>query len=123
MDHQLEELGERIAEQALACDAGVVDVIEDGCGTPLSVGRKRRTIAGALKRALHKRDRTCTYPGCANHLYLEGHHIKHWADGGETSLDNGLLLCSFTTGMSTSMDTPWSLGPIGDLGFAIRAVD
>ena len=33
-------------------------------------------------------------PGCTNELYLEGHHLKHWLDGGETSVDNGALLCS-----------------------------
>jgi len=78
----------------LGCDAGIVDIVEDEHGAPLSVGRKRRTIAGALKRALRKRDTTCTYPGCANRIFLEGHHIRHWADGGETSLSNALLLCS-----------------------------
>lgn len=78
----------------LSCDCGVVEVIEDHRGVPLSVGRKRRTISGQLKRALIERDRTCTYPGCTNRLFLEGHHIKHWADGGETSLGNAALLCS-----------------------------
>jgi len=36
----------------------------------------------------------CTYPGCTHRIFLEGHHIKHWADGGETSLNNVALLCS-----------------------------
>jgi len=92
------EIGESFlsteATRRLSCDAGVIEVVEDEHGTPLSVGRKRRTIAGALKRALHKRDMTCTYPGCINRMFLEGHHIKHWADGGETSLQNTALLCS-----------------------------
>jgi hypothetical protein len=78
----------------LSCGAGVVEVIEDEHGVPLSVGRKRRTIAGALKRALHKRDKTCTYPGCTHRIFLEGHHIQHWAEGGKTSLRNTALLCS-----------------------------
>jgi hypothetical protein len=77
----------------LGCDAGVIEVIEDDQGVPLSVGRKRRTIAGSIKRALLRRDTSCAYPGCANRTFLEGHHIKHWADGGETTLDNGVLLC------------------------------
>jgi hypothetical protein len=72
----------------------VVEVIEDDHGVPLSVGRKRRTIAGALKRALHKRDTSCSHPGCTNSIFLEGHHLKHWADGGETSLHNVTLICS-----------------------------
>jgi hypothetical protein len=92
------EMGESFisteAARRLSCDAGVVEVVEDEYGAPLSVGRKRRTIAGALKRALHKRDMACTFPGCTNRLFLEGHHIRHWADGGETSLMNAALLCS-----------------------------
>ena len=78
----------------MSCDAGVVDVVEDEHGAPLSVGRKRRTIGGALKRALRKRDEMCGFPGCTNRIFLEGHHIQHWADGGETSLRNTALLCS-----------------------------
>jgi hypothetical protein len=85
--HSLEagEIGESFLSmetaRRLSCDAGVVEVIEGADGMPLSVGRKRRTIAGALERALHRRDGACIYPGCTNRLFLEGHHIKHWADG------------------------------------------
>jgi hypothetical protein len=78
----------------LSCDCGVVDIVEDQHGEPLSVGRKRRTIPGSMKRALLQRDRTCRFPGCANRLYLEAHHIVHWADGGDTSLRNMAALCS-----------------------------
>ena len=78
----------------LSRDAGVVEVKEDENGVPLSVGRKRRTIAGAIKRALWKRDAACTFPGCTNHVFMEGHHIRHWADGGETTLENLVMLCS-----------------------------
>jgi hypothetical protein len=78
----------------LGCDAGVTEVVDDEHGVPLSVGRKRRAIAGSLKRALLKRDTACTYPGCDHRLFLEGHHLQHWADGGETSLQNTALLCS-----------------------------
>jgi hypothetical protein len=92
------EMGESFvsgeAARRLCCDAGVVEVVEGEHGVPLSVGRKRRTIGGALKRALYKRDSACTFPGCTHRVFLEGHHIKHWADGGETSLQNTALLCS-----------------------------
>ena len=40
------------------------------------------------------RDRTCRFPGCDHRLFLDGHHLQHWADGGETSLQNTTLLCS-----------------------------
>jgi hypothetical protein len=92
------ELGESFLSsetvRRLSCDAGVVEVVQDDQGVPLSVGRKRRTIAGALQRALRKRDGACSFPGCTNRIFLEGHHIQHWADGGETSLRNTALLCT-----------------------------
>lgn len=78
----------------LACDAGVVEVVEDEAGRPLSVGRRTRTLPAALKRALLHRDGACRFPGCTNRIFLEGHHVRHWADGGETSLANTCLLCS-----------------------------
>ena len=62
-------------------------------GSILSVGRKTRTISPALRRALDFRDRGCRFPGCGMR-FTDGHHVKHWADGGETSLSNVLLLCS-----------------------------
>ncbi len=78
----------------LTCDCGVVELVEDEAGKPLSVGRKTRTMSAALKRALARRDGHCRFPGCTNRVYLEGHHIEHWADGGETSLENACLFCS-----------------------------
>jgi hypothetical protein len=77
----------------LACDCGVVHIHEDAIGSPLFVGRKTRSISGALKRALLRRDQCCRFPGCTNHLYVEGHHIEHWADGGDTSIDNLVTIC------------------------------
>ena len=58
----------------------------------LDVGRKTRTIPPALRRALDVRDRGCRFPGCGLR-FTDAHHIVHWADGGETKLDNTLLLC------------------------------
>ncbi len=77
----------------LACDAGVVHMTEDEHGNPLNVGRRSRVISSAMRRALFKRDRTCRFPGCTNTLFTEGHHIEHWANGGETKLTNLLRLC------------------------------
>ena len=84
----------RETARRLACDAGVVEVEVNERGEPLSVGRRTRTIPAAIKRALLVRDKTCRFPGCCNRLFLDGHHIRHWADGGETSLANTCLLCS-----------------------------
>lgn len=79
----------------LACDSSVVVVTEDERGTPLNVGRKQRIVSTAIRRALWARDRHCTFPGCHRTRFVEAHHIDHWADGGETSVDNALLLCWF----------------------------
>jgi hypothetical protein len=76
----------------LACDSGVVRVGHGEDGSILSVGRKTRTIPPALRRALEVRDRGCRFPGCGLR-FADAHHLKHWADGGETSLDNCILLC------------------------------
>ncbi|MEN8376693.1 MAG: HNH endonuclease signature motif containing protein, partial [Gemmatimonadota bacterium] len=38
------------------------------------------------------RDRGCRFPGCAGR-FTDGHHVVHWAEGGETSLRNLVLLC------------------------------
>ena len=84
----------------IACDASVVPMTHAPDGSVLSVGRKRRTIPPHLRRALEERDRGCRYPGC-DHRFTDAHHVKHWADGGETRLDNLLLLCASTTGMCT----------------------
>jgi len=84
-----------IAARRLGCDCGVIDVVEDERGVPLSIGRKRRTIPGSMKRALLRRDGTCRFPGCNARVFLEGHHIEHWADGGKTEMANIALLCSW----------------------------
>ena len=78
----------------LTCDGSVITLVEDENGTPLDVGRKQRTISTALRRALWARDSHCSFPGCHNRCYVDAHHIEHWADGGDTSLENLTLLCT-----------------------------
>jgi hypothetical protein len=78
----------------LTCDGSVIEMVESVEGRTLSVGRKQRTVPTALKRALWSRDRGCAFPGCQNTRFVDAHHIEHWSDGGETSLDNLILLCS-----------------------------
>ncbi len=101
----------------LACDCGVVHWVEgkehanSGGGGPgvvrrgfypdlpglgadvLNVGRKTRSIPPAIRRALRHRDGGCRFPGCTAHKYVDAHHVVHWADGGETKLDNLVTLC------------------------------
>ena len=77
----------------IACDCSMVGLVEDEYGDPLSAGRKTRSIPPALRRALCARDDGCRFPGCTNTHFIDGHHVKHWADGGETSLANLVQLC------------------------------
>jgi hypothetical protein len=79
----------------LSCDASVVALIENKDGEPLNVGRKTRTISAPLRRLLTARDKSCRFPGCCNTRYIDGHHIKHWANGGETRPSNLVSLCGF----------------------------
>ncbi len=75
----------------IACDAGKVQMTHRNCEI-LSVGRKTRTIPPPVRRALEFRDQGCRFPGCASR-HCDAHHIRHWADGGETKLSNLVLLC------------------------------
>jgi len=77
----------------IGCDCSKTTITEDENGEPLNIGRRSRTIPPPMRRALKARDGGCRFPGCTNHKYVDGHHIIHWADGGETSLDNLVLLC------------------------------
>ncbi len=79
----------------LGCDCTVVGIVEGRDGEPLNIGRKSRSIPPAIKRALRARDGGCRFPGCDRTRFCDGHHVKHWADGGETKLGNLVTLCSF----------------------------
>ncbi len=76
----------------LACDASVVEIERSTGGHVLGAGRRRRTVPPGLRRALEARDRGCRFPGCGLR-FTDAHHVEHWADGGETSLANTVLLC------------------------------
>lgn len=76
----------------LGCDASLSSIVKRGRKV-LSVGRKTRAIPATIDRALRERDRGCRFPGCERTRFVDGHHVRHWAHGGETSLDNLVLLC------------------------------
>jgi hypothetical protein len=78
-----------------SCDASLVQLVEGIDGEPLDVGRKTRIISAPLRRLLTTRDKGCRFPGCANARYIDAHHIKHWANGGETKPSNLISLCRF----------------------------
>jgi hypothetical protein len=78
--------------QRLACDASRVVMRHDGDGRLTEIGARTRTIPPALRRALLHRDRGCRFPGCGL-PHGQGHHLRHWAQGGPTTLSNLALLC------------------------------
>jgi hypothetical protein len=77
----------------IACDGSLLWIIDDAAGNPLDIGRKTRAVPPAMQRALRSRDHGCRFPGCTHDRFVDAHHIRHWANGGETSLDNLVLLC------------------------------
>ena len=89
--------------KCLSCDAEVIlsywQTKGDSGDSPeqfelLNIGRRSRVIPTALNQALKLRDQCCRFPGCGQKRFLHAHHIRHWAEGGETRLDNLILLCS-----------------------------
>jgi Domain of unknown function (DUF222)/HNH endonuclease len=80
--------------QYLSCDA-TCEVWFERHGRPVGAGRATRTVNRRLRRALEHRDRACVVPGCGATRGLHAHHIVHWEDGGETELDNLVLVCPY----------------------------
>ena len=90
------EDGARVSSETsrrLACDASRVVMRHDEDGRVVEIGARTRTIPPALRRALHHRDRGCRFPGCGVR-FGQGHHLRHWAHGGPTTLSNLALLCN-----------------------------
>ncbi|TCN57245.1 HNH endonuclease [Rhodococcus sp. SMB37] len=78
----------------LACDCHVTRILLDEHGVPLAHGRTHRTATTAQRRALAVRDGGCSFPGCSTPpAWADAHHIDHWVDGGDTDLDNLVMLC------------------------------
>jgi hypothetical protein len=93
---ELPDVGPITAETArrIACDAAVSRVVVRGPSEPLEVGRKTAVVPPGLRRAVAVRDGGCRFPGCDRPpSWCDAHHVRHWADGGETSLSNLVLLC------------------------------
>ena len=77
------------------CAVGAQQVIFDGQGRPLDLGRTSRLYTKKQRIALAARDGGCMFPGCERPpSWTEAHHIRHVKrDHGETNIDDGILLC------------------------------
>lgn len=81
---------------SLAAQAEIIPTVLDEAGAVLSLGRSRRIASRAQTLALVARDRGCSFPGCSHPAeFCERHHIRGWAEGGATDLDNLTLVCRY----------------------------
>src|SRR5438034_11211425 len=81
------------AVQRMACDCSVTRVLLSQESVTIDVGRSKRVISGAARKALAARDGHCRWPGCERPAsWCDGHHLVHWIHGGVTDLDNLVLL-------------------------------
>ena len=84
----------RETARRIACDCSISTHIKSN-GEPMDIGRISRIWPNAMERAIKERDQHCQFYGCTKTHHLKIHHIIHWADGGKTSISNGVSLCSF----------------------------
>ena len=92
----------------LACDCDLTRVLLDADGSILDVGRSQRLVTPPIWTALVARDHHCAFPACTRPpVMCHAHHIRHWTNGGPTSLDNLVLLCGHHH--RTIHHTPWQV--------------
>ncbi|WP_392545129.1 HNH endonuclease signature motif containing protein [Oryzobacter telluris] len=78
----------------VCCEADLIPHVLGTAGEDLDLGRVARLFTRAQRRALRRRDRGCTFPGCtAPAAWTRAHHVVHWADHGRSELLNAALLC------------------------------
>ncbi len=79
----------------VGCTAALSWMTHAAGGAVLNLGRRRRRPNAAIRKAARERDHgRCRYPGCESRR-VDLHHIRHWSNGGPTSLDNLVSLCKF----------------------------
>ncbi|GAB4006485.1 hypothetical protein GCM10029992_57300 [Glycomyces albus] len=98
----------------LACEAGIIPSIFDyTTGEAVELGRTMRLPNTALRRKLElEQPGGCAWTDCGRPIqWTEAHHVRHWADGGETVAENLVLLCRFHHGRIHSPG--WSVTKTG----------
>jgi hypothetical protein len=79
-------------------------IVWDGPARILEIGEKR-TFTGALRRAIHARDRTCRFPGCDTPgKWCDVDHHQPWSRDGKTIQANGGYGCGHHNHLKA--DTP-----------------
>jgi hypothetical protein len=78
----------------LTCDSAYHRLLVDGASGILDYGRATRSWPVDLYNAIVLRDGGCRIGVCdAPPSWCDVHHVRYWEDGGETSVDNGVLGC------------------------------
>ena len=79
----------------MACDSAIRRIVFGPTSQVLDVGRSQRTVPAHVRTAVIARDKHCVFPNCDEPPQrCEVHHaVTHWAEGGETSVENSALLC------------------------------
>jgi hypothetical protein len=104
----------------IACDADIIPTLLGTHGELLDLGRKTRLFTPTQRTALTARDQGCAFPNCTIPApWCEAHHITYWSQGGQTDLNNGVLLCSAHHHLihkeqwtiTTTNNTPWFTPP------------
>jgi hypothetical protein len=92
---EIQGVGPISAEVArrLACDASISFSVERKDGSILDQGRARREPTTAQRIEIARRDKGCRFPCCTFGEFTHVHHVRHWADGGQTNQDNLITLC------------------------------
>jgi hypothetical protein len=81
--------------ERIACTNGIIPIHFDPHGQAIDVGREQRLFTRRQRIGLSVRDGGCRWPDCPRPpAWTEAHHVNHWQrDHGQTTLDNGILLC------------------------------
>jgi len=101
----------------MCCDADIIPAVLGTSSEVLDVGRTQRLVTAAIWKALVARDRHCRFKSCTRPpMMCHAHHIQHWADGGETSLENMILLCGHHHRLIHA--GPWQIRKTGPADFS-----
>jgi hypothetical protein len=85
----------RTTVERLACSSRFETLIEGDRGDVVRRSAASRLAPAWMLRQVRHRDRECRFPGCGARRFTDAHHVRFWRDGGPTTLENLVLICSF----------------------------